>query len=455
MSRHPASFRDPSGFLFWRDGVLYRQVNESYAEDYERLMSSGLYQALTGEGLLIAHSEVEEEPYRPGTAHAVLRPDQLQFISYPYEWSFDALRDAALCTLEVAERALEYGMNLKDASAYNIQFVRGRPVFIDTLSFEKYEEGEPWPGYRQFCQHFLAPLALMARVDVQLNRLLMSDVDGVPLDLTSRVLPWRTKLSAGILMHIHLHASGQRRLSGSETRPGREVSERSLRGLIDSLRSTVSGLRWEPEGQWRDYYRDSSYTERGFSAKKDLVGRYLDRLEPGDVWDLGGNVGIFSRLAAGRGAHVVSLDADPACVQLNYRETVKEEANVLPLWADLCNPSPAIGWANEERDSLLARGPADVVMALALVHHLAIGNNVPLERVAALFARCGGDLIAEFVPKSDPQVQRMLASREDIFCEYTREGFEKAFSDHFTVEDAEVIPDSERVLYLFREGSHP
>ncbi len=211
-------------------------------------------------------------------------------------------------------------------------------------------------------------------------------------------------------------------------------------------------MRWEPEGEWRDYYRESSYTERGFAAKEEIVEGFLRHLQPRTVWDLGGNVGVFSHLAARCGAHVVSLDSDPACVQLNYREVAKEEIDVLPLWVDLCNPSPDLGWANEEREALLARGPADAVMGLALVHHLAIGNNVPLDRVAKLFAHCGGDVIAEFVPKSDPQVQRMLASREDIFPNYTREGFVAAFSRYFTVQESKVIPDSDRVLYLLREG---
>ncbi|MFO8059807.1 MAG: SAM-dependent methyltransferase [Bacillota bacterium] len=453
MSRHPASFRDPSGFLFEREGVLYRQVNRNYRHHYRRLMDSGMYDELVQQGLLVAHREADIEPEDRSRAHAVLRPDRVPFISYPYEWSFDALRDAALLTLRIQERALEHDMILKDASAFNVQFEGARPVFIDTLSFEIYEEGRPWPAYRQFCQHFLAPLALMARVDVGLGRLLLAHIDGIPLSVASRTLPLRSWLSLSTLLHIHLHAAGQSRLVSSSGASERTVSRRSLQGLVDSLASAVRRMRWKPQGEWRDYYDGGSYTSEAFTGKKRLVGEYLRSIDPETVWDLGSNVGVFSRMAAEDGARVISVDADPACVQLNYRENADQGCDVLPLWVDLCNPSPDVGWANRERDSLASRGPADAVMALALVHHLAIGSNVPLPEIAEYFALLGRDLIVEFVPKEDPRVRTMLGSREDIFSEYHRGGFEEAFRHHFEVQRSEGIPDSERILYLMR-GRH-
>src|SRR6185436_4959816 len=186
-----ASFRDPSGFLFSRGGILYRQVNRAYQKEYARLMESGLYEKLVKAGLLIPHVEVDQPPAVEVDALKVIQPDRVPFISYPYEWSFGQLKSAALATLSIQKRALKMGMSLKDASAYNIQFVHGKATLIDTLSFEVYEEGEPWVAYRQFCQHFLAPLALMALKDVRLNQLLRVYIDGVPLDLVSELLPTR------------------------------------------------------------------------------------------------------------------------------------------------------------------------------------------------------------------------------------------------------------------------
>ena len=208
---HNASFRDPSGFLFSREGVLYRQVNQVYAADFTRLMDSGLYDKLIKAGLLIPHVESDLKPAQPELAFKVIRPERVPFISYPYEWSFGQLKDAALATLSIQKRALKLGMSLKDASAYNIQFYNGKPVLIDTLSFETYQEGEPWVAYRQFCQHFLAPLALMAYRDVRLSQLLRVYIDGIPLDLASELLPGRTRWNLGLATHIHLHASAQKR----------------------------------------------------------------------------------------------------------------------------------------------------------------------------------------------------------------------------------------------------
>ena len=451
-----ASFRDPSGFLFTRDGVLYRQVNQVYADDYTRLMDSGLYAKLVKTGLLVPHTESDVLPVDKKLAFKVLRPEYVPFISYPYEWSFGQLKDAALVTLSIQKRALRLDMSLKDASAYNIQFYNGSPTLIDTLSFETYKEGEPWVAYRQFCQHFLAPLALMAYRDARLSQLLRVNIDGVPLDLASELLPARTRWNFGLASHIHLHASAQKRYADvavSEARGGRKMSKEALLGLVESLRATVRKLEWKPVGtEWADYYAANNYTDAAFEHKKTLVGDWLAKIEPKTVWDLGANVGAFSRIAVETGANVISADIDPAAVEVNYR-LVREnkEQNLLPLVLDLTNPSPAIGWDNQERVSFLQRGPVDVVLALALVHHLAISNNVPLERVAEFFAKCGKWLIIEFVPKSDSQVQRLLRSRKDIFGEYTREGFEKSFGQWYTIIESSAIRDSARWLYLMKQ----
>lgn len=452
---HNASFRDPSGFLFTRDGTLYRQVNQAYKADYLCLMESGLYAKLVKAGLLVAHVESEIEPADKKLAFRVIRPEQVPFISYPYEWSFGEFKDAALATLSIQKRALKLGMSLKDASAYNIQFVNGKPALIDTLSFEIYQEGEPWVAYRQFCQHFLAPLALMAYRDVRLSQLLRVYIDGIPLDLASMLLPRRTKWRLGLASHIHLHANAQKRYADvavSEARSGRKMSKQALFGLIESLQTTIRKLDWKPTGtEWADYYRANNYSDTAFEHKKVLVGDWLSRIEAGAIWDLGANTGIFSRIAAETCAYVISTDIDPAAVEVNY-QLVKEkkEKNLLPLVLDLTNPSPAIGWQNLERESFIQRGPVGAILALALVHHLAISNNVPLPRVAEFFAACGEWLIVEFVPKDDSQVQKLLRNRLDIFSNYTQAGFEEAFKMVYSIIESSAVRDSERWLYLMR-----
>lgn len=448
-----ASFRDPSGFLFRRDGVLYRQINQRYRPDYELLMSSGLYSALTEQGLLVAHEEADIPPEVPVPAWKVIRPEMVPFISYPYEWSFGQLQDAALATLEVQKTALKHGMSLKDASAYNIQFVDGRPGLIDTLSFETYVEGCPWVAYRQFCQHFLAPLALMSRRDVRLGQLMRVYIDGVPLDLASELLPWRTRFNFSLAAHIHMHARSQRRFSDHAVDVrGRKVSRLGLEAIIDSLESCVKGLRWKPAGtEWGNYYNATNYSGGSFEHKRRLVGEFLDQARPSSVWDLGANTGVFSRLASERGIPTVAFDIDPAAVEICWREVRANGTRaLLPLQLDLTNPSPGLGWAEQERDGWLQRGPVDLVMALALVHHLAISNNVPLARLAKLFRQAGRWLVIEFVPKTDSQVQRLLATREDIFPDYRQDAFEEAFAREFEIRESHPVEGSERVLYLMR-----
>jgi hypothetical protein len=253
ISLDNASFRDPSGFVFRSNGTLFRRINKSYAQNYDLLLDSGLYAQLTANGALIKHAESDEPRFDDAEFYKTIQPHEIGFISYPYEWSFSQLKDAALLTLDIQLSALEHGMTLKDASAYNIQFEHGRPVFIDTLSFEKYSEGAPWVVYRQFCQHFLAPLALMAKSDVSLSQLSRVFIDGVPLELASRLLPASFWLKWGLVGHVHLHAKAQRTYADTQTRKssGNTVSRNALIGLIESLRSAVADLEWKPRGtEW-------------------------------------------------------------------------------------------------------------------------------------------------------------------------------------------------------------
>nr|EGQ40972.1 MAG: hypothetical protein J07AB56_02180 [Candidatus Nanosalinarum sp. J07AB56] len=448
-SKEESSFRDPDGFVFFEDGAVYRKVNKSYKEDYEHLMDSGLYEELVERNLLVEHEEVEKEE-----AYKTLRPEKIRFISYPYEWSFSQLKDAALLTLKIQEAAAGYGMSLKDASAYNVQFQNGEPIFIDTLSFEKKDSGL-WSGYRQFCKHFLAPLALMAYTDERLISMMQADVDGIPIDLASKTLPKRTKLRLGLLIHIHLHARFQNKHAATENSGEREVSDLMAESIVNNLKTTISKLSWTPEGtEWSDYYeRTHNYAEEAFESKEELVKKYASKTEPEEIWDFGSNTGHYSRIAADAAdAFTVSFDVDAAAVEQNYRKAANEHReNILPLKQDITNPSPGIGWRNAERKKIADRGSPDLGMALAVIHHLAISNNLPLQKIADFFADTCETLIVEFVPKEDSNAQRLLTSREDIFDEYTIENFEEEFKQHYKILQKNQIKKSDRTLYLMEK----
>lgn len=452
----PGSFRDPSGFVFSENGKVYRQVNKSYQQEYDKLMESGLYKELTKNNLLVAHKEIKR-PANDKQAYKFIQPERIPFISFPYEWSFSQLKDAALLTLRIQKISMKYGMSLKDASSFNIQFLRGKPVFIDTLSFQVVDKPRPWVAYKQYCQHFLAPLSLMAHVDVSLSKLLRANIDGIPLEVASKLMPKNTRLKFGLLTHVHLHARSQKRHASSANTSvkDRTISETALKGIIDNLLSTTKKLSWKPNStEWGEYYTFTNYNDKSFTAKKKIIDSYIGKIKPKAVWDLGANNGLFSRIAADKNIPTVAFDIDPIAVEANYIKSKNDkETSILPILMDLTNPSPALGWAHQERESVEQRGPVDMVFSLALIHHLAISNNLPLESIADYLSRLGKSLVIEFVPKGDSQVDILLATREDIFPDYTEEGFEVAFSKHYKIIEKTSIKGSRRTLYLLRSKS--
>lgn len=455
ITRVGGSFRDPDGFLFKRNGVLLRQVQHSYADDWRLLHDSGLLRALQSASLLVAHEEESPAMGADAEAFRVIRPTRIPFVSYPYEWTPGQLRSAALLTLRVQRLALAHGMTLKDASAYNVQFFGHRACFIDTLSFTRHHEGAPWAAYRQFCQHFLAPLALMHFVDPRLRDLLRSHLDGIPLDFASRLLPRSTWLRPPLLLHLHLHAQGIRRHAGRSAPAAvsqRGVSRDGLEGILGHLESAVTP--WgDPAGptEWGDYESEHTYSAAGQQLKEATIEAWARAATPRLAFDLGANAGHYSQRLADTGAYAVAIDGDlGATARLVGRIGAAAREDILPLWLDLANPSPAHGWAHGERASLAARGPADLVLALALVHHLAIGNNVPWPGIAAMLADLGTLAIVEWVPKDDPQAQRLLVSRQDIFTDYSEAAFVRGFETRFTIEERVAIPDGARVLYRMR-----
>ncbi len=451
--QEPSSFRDPSGQIFFMDGEIYRKISFSYGENYDMLMKSGLYGELIEKGLLIPHKEIRRKIKGIKDVYKLISPEVIPFISYPYEWSFGQLKAAALLTLQIQNTALKYGMVLKDASAYNIQFLGVKPVFIDTLSFEKYDLGKTWVAYRQFCKHFLAPLALMSLVDIRMSKLLNDYIDGVPLDLTSRLLPKKSRLRFGLLTHIHLNALSMKRFIGEGgDKKRKELSKEGMISIVENLGATVKKLEVGIKiTEWSDYYQDTNYKKSSFRKKKRMVTEFVSRVNPKMSLDLGANTGIFSQVMAKFGVYTISSDMDSMAVEKNFNSLSKQEGRILPLVIDLTNPSAGIGWGNLERKSFLERcEPVDLVLALALVHHLAIGNNLPFGHIAEVFKGLGKYLIVEFVPKADSQVVRLLSQREDIFGEYSQENFEKVFGQYFDVLEKKLIQGTKRFLYLMK-----
>jgi hypothetical protein len=450
-TREFSSFRDPSGIVYKEGGTIYRQINSCYKEQYDYLMQSGLYADLTNRNMLIEHQETPKKPITDSGV-LVLTPQQIPFVSYPYEWAFSALKEAALLSLKIHRKALDYGMVLKDASAYNIQFQSGRPILIDTLSFDFYHDGEPWAAYGQFCRHLLAPLLLMRYVDIRLSRLMSLYIDGIPLDLASRLL----KGKGGIFtrQHIHWHsksiADNIKESSNTDSIRKINIPKKNMIALIESMILFVEGLELKDIAtRWSDYETTTSYSETGAASKKELVEKYLKQINPSVVWDFGANDGTYSRLALGLGSQVAAFDSDPAAVEKNFNTSFEKKQQLLSLYLDLSNPSPNIGFANRERTSIGERQHPDCIMMLAVIHHVVISNNVPFVKLADWLSSLCRHLIIEFVPKEDPQVQKLLLGRLDIFDDYSEGSFEDSFGTKFNMLQKDSINDSNRVLYLY------
>lgn len=448
---HPSSYRDPSGFIFEKNGVLYRQVNIFYKEYFDHFIKSGCYDQLVKKGLLIPHENLQENLTGKNEYYTTLKPERIEFISYPYEWSFDMMKDAALLTLQLVKEALQFDMVLKDATPYNIQWHKGKFIFIDTLSFEKYEQ-TPWIAYRQFCESFLGPLLIMHYSKKQLPELLLAWPNGVPLDIIQSLLPKRSRFSLYIYLHIHLHAKYS--LKQSEKPEKRKIfSKQKLLNLISSLEVLINKLKTpDQKSSWSEYYEEASQRNDYLEQKKKIIADWVNEMSDiKTAIDLGANKGEFSKLLSEKSINTIAADFDPYCINELYRQIKNSgKKNIQPLVLDLSNPSPASGMNNEERRSFISRTKTDLVLALALIHHLAIGKNIPFEMIADMLQRIGQTLIIEFIPKEDEKVKLMLSRKEDVYTDYTQERFEQSFMKYFLIQNKQSIGTSGRFLYLVK-----
>ncbi len=450
MKPLPSSYRDAAGFVFEQEGTIYRLIQPGFQKQYDQFMQSGLYDSLLQKRYLIEHAEVENLWHNEYPASRILKPKQIPFISYPYEWSFTMWQDAALLHLKIASLALSKGMMIKDATPFNIQFVDGEPVFIDTLSFENYEEGKPWIAYRQFCECFLGPLLLMHHCHPEMGNLFAIYPNGIPLDVLVGLLPKKTKWHLHTFLHIHLQAKlKQGKLKSSKTE--NKFSQQKLNILLKGLEGFVKKLQLKKQKTtWDDYYSDTILGDDYLNEKTKLVNAFCANIEFETVIDLGANDGHFS-LQFDKSKKLIATDADPNCINELYLKIKKEKVtNILPLLNNLVNPSPAIGWANAERESINSRFKADLVLALALVHHLSIANNIPLPMIADWLSSMGDYLMIEFVPKTDEKAKLLLQNREDIFNAYSIEEFKKVFKNSYQILKEEDVGYSNRTLFLMK-----
>lgn len=463
IERIAGSFRDPAGHLIQgADGQILRVIRAGKVEEFDQVAATGLFDKLHEKGWLVSHQPADQDivdsAVKAGELQdgdRLLAHPRLRYISYPYEWGFSQLKAAALHHLKVHLAALDAGVTLSDATAFNIQFEGGRPVFIDTLSFEIYNEGDFWLGQQQFTDQFLAPLLLWSNGQMPPNALYRGRFKGVPTDLVARLTPWWRKISLRYLNYISLPARLERRYD--RTAPGQQ---KAIKGKLPKtgfefiLKQLVAWIEALPAPDvvsvWRDYEATRTYSDAEVSAKSQVVREWVGKWQPGLVYDLGCNAAEFSRLSIEAGAdYVVGFEQDFGALEgaLAANEAAAEK-NVLVLQQDLLNPSPDLGWNQAERMGLRGRANPDCVLALALIHHLAISGNVPLAQVIDYLFDLAPRLIVEWVPKDDPMVKQLLLNRKDVFSDYAEETVRGCLERRGRIVGSEKVSATGRTLFI-------
>lgn len=450
------SFRDPSGHVYDINGEILRTVTRRAASHYDFVRSTGLLESLAERGLVVESEEVDSDAFPMEGIHKVLRHPRLTFVSHPYEWSFPLLKAAALLHLDIQIEALQKDVVLSDASAYNVQFDGTRPVFIDVLSFRRYTAGEFWSGHRQFCEQFLNPLLLRALFGVPHNAWFRGSLEGISAAELASLLSWKSRLSFTLQAHVLMPAKAQRRSIESQgdltAVRRRQLPKASYRNMLVQLRQYIEGLEPKDTGKtiWGDYDHNHTYDSAEEQAKRRFVAAFAEGAKPKLLWDIGCNTGEYSEVALSAGAgRVVGFDFDQGALERAFARAAHKNLSLLPLFQDAANQSPDQGWNGGERKGLAKRAKADGLLALAFEHHLAIGRNVPLPGVVDWLVGHAPQGVIEFVQKSDPTVQRMLALREDIFDSYDEAAFEAALSARARIIRAEVVSSAGRKLYWF------
>ncbi|MBM6593718.1 methyltransferase domain-containing protein [Microvirga pudoricolor] len=458
--RNAGSYRDPAGHVYEDAGRIFRTINERARADYETVRDKGILSAAAQKGLLIESREIEKPAGQEGFARAayVVEHPRVPFISYPYEWSFGALKAAALHHLDLQLDLLAQDAVLSDATAYNVQFIGSQPVFIDLLSVRPYRKGEFWIGHRQFCEQFLNPLLLQSSLGIAHNTWYRGSLEGIPTADLARALPFSSRLSWNMLSQVILQAKLQAKATNApakaiqEAKNTRTLSRTAYEGMLRQLRNWIAKLEPARSGKtvWGDYAKDNTYSSAEAQEKRRFVAEFAAKTRPGIMIDIGCNTGDYSVAALEGGAsYVVGFDFDQRALDLAFSRSQTDKLKFLPLWLDASNPSPDQGWMQAERSGFGHRAKVDGMVALAFEHHLAIAKNVPLPQVVDWLVDRAPLGVIEFVPKNDQTVQTMLALREDIFDDYSVETFAGQLTKRARIVEQKVVSESGRTLFFY------
>jgi len=457
LHQDSGSFRDPLSRVFVGNGEVVRAFTAIGAKDIEKVWTKASIQNALASGELIESNLVSpasvglNDPWVTAMTHPLI-----PFISYPYEWTFSMLKDAAQLQLKLTRETLADGIGLKDATPYNVQFIGSRPQFIDAGSFEKRRKGDPWYGYRQFCEMYLYPLMMQGYLGVGFQQFLRGSVNGISPDTMRKLLPASIRRPRkGRLTHVVLHAAAQNRFADSDNNMKSDAAKAGMNAqVLDATLRKLQGIvkkisLGDKKSTWSEYSERGHYIESSLDEKQKFVRDAVASAPRKQVWDIGCNDGVFSRIAAAHSDYVVAMDADPLVVDRLYN-TLKAEKNeqILPLYVDLTDSGGGVGWRGQERPGVFDRGRPDIVMALAVIHHMAITFHVPLASQLDMFRDLTPEIIIEMPHADDPMVRKLLTNKRDgIHDDFTLEEFERLLNERFTVKSKMLLSSGTRTIF--------
>lgn len=456
------SFRDRDGRIYRHEGRIIRGISAAALEDFRKLEATGFYRKFMDKGQLVSSKmlDSDEVPLPPEIRlqwAAFIEHQRIPVVSYPYEWTFGMLRDAALLQLDLVEAAILEGMTLKDATPYNIQFVSGKAVFIDIPSFETLPAGTPWAGYRQFCEMFLFPLMLQAYKGMHFQPLMRSSIDGIGVQTAARIFGLRDRFRSGVFSHVWLQAKLDSRYGGTGQNVRSDLKSAGFNKElilvnVRKLRKLVTKLSWQGDGsEWGAYEEFHNYSESDHHLKESFIKSSVTDSGADVVWDIGCNTGQFSKIAAENAGTVLAMDLDHFAVERLYREIRSERiSGILPLVQNIADPSPNWGWRNQERVDLQTRARPDMLLCLALIHHVVISANVPMDEFTGWLAELSQNLVIEYVARSDDKVKTLLRNKEDKYSDYSRESLEGALGKRYEIVRMQELESGNRYLYWCR-----
>ena len=466
MKPDPGSFRDRNNRIYTAGDRIIRGLSDVALQNWNQVVEEDFYKSLVNQGKVIHSNVVHQTDFElTSEEHSwsgYLEHERVPFISYPYEWTFGMLKEAALLHLDILQKSLDSGWILKDATAYNIQWMGSRPTFIDTTSFEPYVEDSPWLGYRQFCMMFVYPLMLASYRKIDYLPLLRSNLEGIEPVEVAKYFSKRDLLRKGVFTHVYLHSRLQQTYSSQNSKNEKAVMKRvrhtkgTLLEIIKGLQRVISSLDLkETRSTWSHYQDQHSYDESSFEQKKEFVTRHVQASKWGQIWDIGCNTGTFSKLCSSYSNTVLALDADRFAIERFYQELKgsNDFKNILPLVMDLSNVSPNQGWRGAERGALETRGQPDLVIALALIHHIVISANVPLREFVCWLRSLNATVILEFVEREDEMTQQLLKNKVDQYSDYTKAGFETTVREYFTIHDSIQLKEGARSVYCLKPNN--